>query len=270
MIRKQGIPLSTGLIIWVLCIIGQLSVLPYLYSLGDVPAPSVPVRLLVASAGAFAFIFNGLLLLCSSYILKRVDLEPFASRSWRDTAYPAIPYGIVIGLAITALDRLISSGTPAFAGMATFPSWQRLLACLYGAINEEVVCRLFMLPAFVFMLTTIFRPSHKQSRLTILWSSILITALIFGAGHLPAAQRAFGELSSFIILRVLLLNGLAGIVFGWVFSIHGFWAASLSHLIAGFILTMSFSSGLSLLLIGITLTILWYTKSSNNSTSTQA
>ena len=121
MIRKQGIPLSTGLIIWVLCIIGQLSVLPYLYSLGDVPAPSVPVRLLVASAGAFAFIFNGLLLLCSSYILKRVDLEPFASRSWRDTAYPAIPYGIVIGL---ASQHLIDSF---HQGPLPLPAWRLFL-----------------------------------------------------------------------------------------------------------------------------------------------
>ncbi|MBA2307667.1 hypothetical protein H0W26_06070, partial [Candidatus Dependentiae bacterium] len=146
MVSTQGISRSSGLIIWVLCIIGQLSLIPYLYSLGILPpTSSMPIRFLLANSGAFAALFYGLLILCSSYILKRVELKPFGHYSLRSLANPAILYGVITGLTVTALDKLLWLAPFPVSISETFPSWPRLLACLYGAINEEVLCRLFIL-----------------------------------------------------------------------------------------------------------------------------
>jgi len=49
-----------------------------------------------------------------------------------------------------------------------------------------------------------------------MWTATVITARLFGAGHLPTTA-AFLPLTLLVIGRALLLNGMAGIVFGWLY-----------------------------------------------------
>jgi membrane protease YdiL (CAAX protease family) len=58
--------------------------------------------------------------------------------------------------------------------------------------------------------------------------AIVIVALLFAAGHLPAAM-AIAPLTTPLVLRILLLNALAGLVFGWLFWRRSLECAMFAH-----------------------------------------
>jgi ABC-type sulfate transport system permease component len=55
-----------------------------------------------------------------------------------------------------------------------------------------------------------------------------VAALIFAAGHLPVVVSQL-ELTLAIAARTLLLNTLAGLLFGWLFWRHNLEAAMVAH-----------------------------------------
>jgi membrane protease YdiL (CAAX protease family) len=63
----------------------------------------------------------------------------------------------------------------------------------------------------------------------------VIVAIIFGLGHLPAAFKLV-EPSSFEVIRVLLLNGIPGIVFGWLYWSRGLWTAMTAHFVTDLVI----------------------------------
>ena len=108
------------------------------------------------------------------------------------------------------------------------------MASLYGAVNEEVLLRLFLF-TFIYAIFRKTVSSPGQKRGALLWSSNLLVALIFGLGHLPAALKLSSP-SAFEIGRVLLLNGIPGLVFGWLYWNLGFWTAVTAHLTADLVI----------------------------------
>jgi membrane protease YdiL (CAAX protease family) len=65
--------------------------------------------------------------------------------------------------------------------------------------------------------------------------AVLLAAIAFGAGHLPAAANVW-PLDAVVVARTLLLNGIAGLVFGWFYVRHGLESAMLSHFAADLVL----------------------------------
>ncbi|KOA20030.1 CAAX amino terminal protease self- immunity [Clostridium homopropionicum DSM 5847] len=103
---------------------------------------------------------------------------------------------------------------------------------LYGGIIEEVIMRLFFISLIVFGLNKLFANQGNNSIGTILinWGAILLAALLFAAGHLPATGQLLG-LSTITIIRSFVLNGLAGIGFGWLYWRKGFEYAVIAHML---------------------------------------
>jgi membrane protease YdiL (CAAX protease family) len=62
----------------------------------------------------------------------------------------------------------------------------------------------------------------------VVWTAIVTAALLFGAGHLPTTA-AILPLTRLVIARALLLNGMGGIVVGWLYRKRGRLAAILAH-----------------------------------------
>ena len=54
------------------------------------------------------------------------------------------------------------------------------------------------------------------------------SALLFAAGHLPANDMMFG-LTPVIVLRCMLLNGVFGLAFGWLYRKFGLRYAMIAH-----------------------------------------
>jgi membrane protease YdiL (CAAX protease family) len=48
------------------------------------------------------------------------------------------------------------------------------------------------------------------------WTAIILVALLFGLGHLPATS-AMTPITQVLVVRALVLNGIAGIAFGYLY-----------------------------------------------------
>jgi membrane protease YdiL (CAAX protease family) len=63
----------------------------------------------------------------------------------------------------------------------------------------------------------------------VFWIAIAVMAVLVGLGHLPATKRLAGRITPLLLTRALLLNGVIGILCGWLFWRSGLEAAVLAH-----------------------------------------
>ncbi len=220
------------IVLWVLCILGSLAILPYVRYMGILP-PEIPVWktiLLSASQGALLF---GVMCWISFKVVPKTDLCPFpvlSKATWlKRIVYPASISGAVVGLAIVAFDQTIFHSS--ILSVASAPIWASALASLYGAVNEEVSLRLFLFTTLYFLVSKCV----QKRRVAVLWAVNICVALLFGVGHLPAAFK-LAPPSTFEIFRILFLNGIGGIVFGWLYWSRGLWAAIVAHFVADLVI----------------------------------
>lgn len=149
----------------------------------------------------------------------------------------AIVVGALVGGAIVALDPLFAAHMP--APLQPLPDTGSgahaaagFLASFYGAIGEEVLLRLFLVTLLAWGL---WRLAGRRSAPWQLLLAVVLAALAFGAGHLPAAAKVW-PLDEVVVARTLLLNGIAGLAFGWFYCRHGLESAMLSHFSADIVL----------------------------------
>ena len=114
--------------------------------------------------------------------------------------------------------------------------WQGLLASLYGGVDEEILLRLGVMTFLAWLGAKVARtrPGESPGPLVI-WSANILAALLFGVGHLPATA-AIAPLSGLVVARAIVLNGLAGVAFGWLYWRRGILAAMASHFCADLVL----------------------------------
>jgi membrane protease YdiL (CAAX protease family) len=150
----------------------------------------------------------------------------------------AAALGAVSGVVIVVLDALVfaTSGQPAAASLlAPQPEvWQGLLASLYGGINEEILLRLGLMTLLVWLAARLTR-SAGQPGPGVMWTANILAALFFGLGHLPATAAVL-PLTPIVVVRAIVLNGLAGVVFGWLYWRRGILTAMASHFCADLVL----------------------------------
>jgi membrane protease YdiL (CAAX protease family) len=68
-----------------------------------------------------------------------------------------------------------------------------------------------------------------------MWLAIIIAAVIFGIGHLPAVM-AITTLTPLVIARTIVLNAVGGIIFGWLYWKKGLESSMISHFSADLVL----------------------------------
>jgi membrane protease YdiL (CAAX protease family) len=221
---------KTFFILWLLCIAGSLSVLPYLQYMGMISSEVSVWKAAFVGAMQAALIF-GLVCWLSSKILPKTNLRPFALENpLKRIVYPALISGGLLGLILFLANKTIFATSALAVADIHLPFWIGILGSIYGAVNEEVLLRLFLFTLIYLALNKIFKRGRIEKR-TILWSTNILVALIFGMGHLPAAFKLLGSLSAFEISRILFLNGIAGVVFGWLYWSRGLWTAMAAHFV---------------------------------------
>jgi len=177
------------------------------------------------------------------------DDSPVTSDGW---LAPAVVLGLGVGTVIAALDLTVFApvtraalrdGSPAVAG-ETFAPLAGLLQTVYGGVTEEILLRYGLLTGVVWLAGRLVDPHDT----VVVWTAILVTSVAFGVSHLPTTAAVF-ELTPGIVGRALLLNGVAGVAFGWLYWRHGLVAAVVAHLGADVVLNLvlpvvtSFSTG---------------------------
>ena len=68
-----------------------------------------------------------------------------------------------------------------------------------------------------------------------MWLAIILSAIIFGIGHLPTVL-AIATPTPLLITRITLLNAVGGIIFGWLYWKKGLESAMISHFSADIVL----------------------------------
>lgn len=208
--------------LWIGCLLSTLAILPYTHFLGLTPV--LNWKIVLGSLVQPAVIF-GVILWLSYVMLQKVDLKPFLVKSplLKQVVIPGVVVGLLVGLVIFFLEKWAFSQS-ALVKMSP-PYWAGFLASFYGGFNEEVLCRLFLLTAFYFLLTRVV----KDHRSLLLGFATVLAAGLFAAGHLPALYSIISSPSAFEVTRVIVLNSIAGIVFGWLYCTKGFWTAVVAH-----------------------------------------
>jgi membrane protease YdiL (CAAX protease family) len=120
---------------------------------------------------------------------------------------------------------------------ASFPIpalWKRFLACFYGGIAEEMLCRLFLLSLLAWLIGFAWHLPDGTPALGALWLANILAAVIFGLGHLPTTA-ALVKLTPLLIVRAILL-GIVGVACGYLFWKYGLEAAMLAHFTADLVL----------------------------------
>lgn len=190
----------------------------------------------------------GLLLALLSFLGLRMRYRaglrlPWLSARINGERLPAFPWTLaiasgvlaaaaVIGLAML-LDPLLPPALhPPAAGKAGTSALAGLLASFYGGIAEELQLRLFLMTLLVWLVA---KANGKAPGNGTYWGAIVVAALLFGAGHLPAAAQVW-PLDQIVVLRTLALNALAGAVFGWLYWRRGLETAIVAHFCADIVL----------------------------------
>lgn len=239
------------LILWMASIFGVIAILPYVFTLqGGIPENSqIPIYLLIIgqiiqNAMIFAIaIFIGLKL------AKKVGFGLPILEGWlegrkiksdlKSILGISIGLGLLAGVLILGLDHLFSimgvTISVAQASSTTPPVWQGFLASFYGGINEEIALRLFLMSLLVWIFYKIKKTKEGKPTKLSIWLGIILAAIIFGAGHLPALM-SITTLTPLLIIRTITLNALGGIIFGWLYWKKGLESAMISHFSADIVL----------------------------------
>lgn len=161
-----------------------------------------------------------------------------------DALRPELPRAVEVGVAgfvaVLALEaafaplvaRDLAPVTPApeastLAGLlASLP-----VRLLYGGVTEELLLRWGMLTLFARAILAV-RSRGERSRRTLgagtAWAAILLSAVVFGLGHLPALATVVDPTPA-LAARTVALNAVAGVAFGWLYWRSSLEAAMVAH-----------------------------------------
>jgi hypothetical protein len=230
-----------------LSLIGIVSIFPYLLSIqGEIlnkigqPIEFIFLAQFIQSLILFSvIIFFGLLFTQKINfqlpLLEAILEKKKYRKKLKNILGISILVGIVTAAMIFALDAVFAvKGATISTNYA--PVWQKILASFYGGIVEEVLMRLFLMTFFIWVGMKLLK--QNQPSKTVILTSIFLAAIIFGLGHLPVTA-SLTEINSLIFSRAILLNGIGGVVFGWLFWKKGLESAIIAHFTADiFLLTI--------------------------------
>lgn len=145
----------------------------------------------------------------------------------------SLGFGLLVGLLLLVMIRWVIEPTVPAAGAriaaaAALPIWRRLVVIYVAAVGEELVFRMLLLSAVAGLAMRLRRHAARAPSQGVVWGAIGLAAVAFAAVHLPA-WSAVGPLSLGLALMVMTLNGVGGVVFGYVFVTRGIVAAIWVH-----------------------------------------
>lgn len=229
--------LKPALILGAASTVGSLALLPYMMVLQPEAFAQLPVPMpvVVLAQGVQGLLIFSVMAFVGLRAADAVGLKAPLLTGWLDGPRPPLPTktlalallgGFALALGVAAVDPLFGLPEPAVPQPAI---WKGALASLYGAIGEEVQLRLFLMSVLAWGLSKVAgTDSAGQTKPWPIAAAMVLAALLFGVGHLPAAF-AIWDPSLLVVARTVLLNAALGIPFGWLYWKHGLAHAMVAH-----------------------------------------
>lgn len=230
-------------------LISILCVLPYVLTLQSAVLRQIgqPMWLIFVAQFIQSLILFSLAIYFGLYFTKQIHfqlplLESIVEKRnykkiFKSIFMSSVLFGIAAATTIYGVDAVFTAlGVGVTTHQHAAPIWQTLLASFYGGITEEILLRLFLMTLFIWIGMKLTK--RKEPTALGLSISIFLAAIIFGLGHLPITA-SLTAITPLVVLRAVVLNGIGGIVFGWLFWKKGLESAMLAHFTADiFLLTL--------------------------------
>jgi membrane protease YdiL (CAAX protease family) len=240
-------------------VLSTLLVLPYVLEVQssaiDLTKLGIPIPLLITlqtlqTALIFAIaIFAGLLFAArvglTTPILDSLTRRESVTEQIRAILPLSIFLGVVTTLLVLGLEffyfqpgmvRELGDAAAALKLQTSQPAaWKGLLASFYGGIAEEIQLRLFVMSLLAWLGKFISKTPEGKPTGIIFWIANILAAVLFGLGHLPTTALLV-PLTTLVVTRAIVLNGLIGIVCGWLYWKRGLESAMVAHFSADLIL----------------------------------
>ncbi len=143
---------------------------------------------------------------------------------------PQLPLGLVFG---------VLGGGYLFAGMRLSPAPivavqekfnpPIVARVLYGGISEEVLLRWGVMTALAWLAWRFLQGRRGEVRPSLIGLANVVSAVLFGVGHLPAARVLIGSLDLDVVVFVIGFNATFGLLFGWLYWRRGLESAMVAH-----------------------------------------
>lgn len=164
--------------------------------------------------------------LLESWVSHQSESRPRPAKILQSGLLTGVALGIV--LLLTLLVLVPRMPNLPFVVVARFSLWKRFLMCFYGGVYEELLTRLFLLTVVAWIANRSWRQTVPKLSNSAFWFANVFAAIIFGLGHLPSASL-FMPITPLVVVAALLLNGVAGIAFGYLYRKDGLEAAMIAH-----------------------------------------
>lgn len=236
---------KTFLALFALGFIGVLTLIPTVIDQLELLPPelaALPAPLAVALSLVNVVILLALPVAIGTLVAHRVGLRSLVAEKVRrgkpiwPELRPYIPMAFIAGIiflvVVVGLDALIDPFADAEHVIETAAEanlfLQLLLGVFYGGIVEELMLRWGVMSLLVWIGWRLLQRGQGRPRPALIWTAIVLAALLFGAGHLPALASMVA-LTPLLIIRTILLNALGGLVFGWLFWRYSLEVAMVAH-----------------------------------------
>lgn len=229
-----------------------LLILPYAIQLAAVGNPQIAERvpMVVGSTIIQVILLYLPMLLLGLLVSQRLDLgAPYlraiverrpAPPGFRRALVTAAGLGFGLGALLLVLagafSRLLPSELTSLSADQVPNAFQGFLASISAGINEEIMLRLFLLSLIAWLVVVLTKGSRGRPRPAVLWTANVLSAVIFGLLHLPNLLAMNVPVTPAALGYIILLNGLAGLGFGWLFWTFGLEAAMLAHFFTDIVL----------------------------------
>ncbi|HWR95395.1 MAG TPA: CPBP family intramembrane glutamic endopeptidase [Arenimonas sp.] len=232
-------------VLWLLGMIGVLCVLPVIPQLlaSQQQMPSLPIALLQFIAALQSGILILIAVLTGVFSAQRVQLgapviqafiakQPMVEKL-APQIIPALLGGILGGFAILLITNQFAASLPSEFLQATnnlkIPWYARLF---YGGISEELLIRWGLMSFLVWASYRLFQKNAGDVNKIHYIIAIAISALLFGAGHLPAMLAVSPVINMPLIAYILIGNAAFGLIAGTLYWKYGLECAILAHMLA--------------------------------------
>ena len=184
-----------------------------------------------ASTGAI-IIFIGLWVSASSNLGAPVFTGLFSKQpiseliNWR-SFLSSVALAVLAAIILLGLFELLNYVHPVAAIQERPSKLYYLLVSFVMGVNEEIIYRLGLMSLIVTVLQYFKKIEEPNNNMV--WTGIIITALLFGMMHFPITSNFF-ELTPFTISVTIIGNLITGSIFGWIFWKRGLLVAIVAHI----------------------------------------
>lgn len=243
--KASGYPWRLFALYSVLGVAAAVSILPYLIALLDLSGNPLPIPLqqviveqivqsaiIILPATGLGLLMAKRVRLGSPYLHALVYGEKVPG-GFAKTLGLSVALGFLASVVIAIADLLfIRDEVLSNIGQVNaIPVAWRMLTAFYGGIDEEILMRLFFMTLVAWIGWKLQRAPEKSPSNAVMWIALGLSTFLFGLSHLPITS-ALTDVNAFVLLRALILNGIGGAVFGWLYWKKGFEAAMISHFAA--------------------------------------